>query len=94
LAESYTTYTGFRFVGGLVGYFSYDTVRYLESLPKNAKDDLKLPDFQFGVFDDGIVFDHITGQAYYYWYKENRIREIERLLSRKQQDSTRVHYNG
>lgn len=32
------------------------------------------------MYDDGIVFDHITGQAYYYWYNENRIRKIEQLL--------------
>lgn len=40
--------SGLRFVGGLVGYFSYDMIRYLESLPELADDDLKLLDFQFG----------------------------------------------
>jgi len=83
LSENYTTYRGFRFVGGLVGYFSYDAVRYLESLPAHAIDDLKLPDLEFGVYDDGIVFDHLTGQAYYYWYTTNRIREIEKQLRQK-----------
>ncbi len=67
-------------MGGLVGYFSYDAVRYFEALPSVVRDDLKLPDFEFGVYDDGIVFDHVTGQAYYYWYKNNRLKEIERLL--------------
>ncbi len=81
LAENFTTYHGFRFVGGLVGYFSYDAVRYLEKLPSHACDDLKLPDFEFGVYDDGIVFDHLTGQAYYYWYNNNRLKEIERCLT-------------
>ena len=80
LAENYTPYRGLRFVGGLVGYFSYDSARYLEALPTHARDDLRLPDFEFGVYDDGIVFDHITGQAYYYWYNENRIRKIDQLL--------------
>jgi anthranilate synthase component 1 len=79
--EQISSYSGFRFVGGLVGYLSYDTSRYLESLPELVDDDLKLPDFQFGKFDDGIVFDHLTGLAYYYWYDDNRIREIKRLLS-------------
>ncbi len=83
LAENFTTYNGIRFVGGLVGYFSYDAVRYLEDLPNQTKDDLGLPDFEFGVYDDGIVFDHLTGQAYYYWYSNNRLREIERLLARR-----------
>jgi anthranilate synthase component 1 len=83
LAENFTTYHGFRFVGGLVGYFSYDAVRYLEKLPSLARDDLKLPDFEFGVYDDGIVFDHLTVQAYYYWYNNNRLKEIERCLSQR-----------
>jgi anthranilate synthase component I len=83
LAENFTTYRGFRFVGGLVGYFSYDAIRYLESLPNPPKDDLALPDLEFGVYDDGIVFDHLTGQAYYYWYNNNRIQEVERVLSKK-----------
>jgi anthranilate synthase component 1 len=39
------------------------------------------------VYDDGIVFDHITGQAYYYWYNENRIREVERLLRKNSEGS-------
>ena len=90
LAENFTTYRGFRFVGGVVGYFSYDAVRYIESLPNHAKDHLKLPDLEFGVYDDGIVFDHLTGQAYYYWYNANRIREIEHLLSRRPASSTVV----
>lgn len=83
LDENFTTYRGFRFVGGVVGYFSYDAIRYIELLPKHAKDDLQLPDLEFGVYDDGIVFDHLTGQAYYYWYNNNRLREIERLLARR-----------
>ena len=83
LAENFTTYQGFRFVGGLVGYFSYDAIRYLETLPNQARDDLSLPDFEFGVYDDGIVFDHLTGQAYYYWYQNNRLKEIERFLTQR-----------
>jgi anthranilate synthase component 1 len=83
LDENFSAYRGFRFVGGLVGYFSYDTVRYMESLPNHAEDDLRLPDFEFGVYDDGIVFDHLTGQAYYYWYSNNRLREIERALAQR-----------
>ena len=82
--EHASSYRGFRFVGGLVGYFSYDTVRYLESLPETTSDDLKLPDFQFGQYDDGIVFDHLAGQAYYYWYEENRAHELENLVSTNQ----------
>ena len=81
LAQNHSAYHGFRFVGGLVGYFSYEVVRYIESLPNSAmRETLEIPDFQFGLYDDGIVFDHLTGQAYYYWYTKNRIREVEQLI--------------
>ena len=90
LAQNFTTYRGLRFVGGLVGYFSYDAIRYLEDLPKPPKDDVALPDFEFGVYDDGIVFDHLTGQAYYYWYNNNRMRQIERLPNQKHKTKSLV----
>jgi len=93
LAENFTSYRGFRFVGGLVGYASYDAVRYIENLPAEHQDDLTLPDFEFGIYDDGIVFDHLTGEAYYYWYSRNRIKEIEHLLKRETEEEDLVHSN-
>lgn len=47
------------FVGGAVGYFSYDAVRYLERLPDAPPDDLNVPEAYFAVTDTLIVFDHL-----------------------------------
>ena len=47
------------FVGGAVGYFSYDAVRYLERLPGAPPDDLNVPEAYFAVTDTLIVFDHL-----------------------------------
>src|SRR5215217_5164375 len=47
------------FVGGAVGYFSYDAVRYLEHLPEAPADDLAVPEACFAVTDTLIVFDHL-----------------------------------
>ncbi|MDP9426794.1 MAG: anthranilate synthase component I [Actinomycetota bacterium] len=47
------------FVGGAVGYFSYDAVRYLEKLPDAPPDDLGVPEAYFAVTDTLIVFDHL-----------------------------------
>ena len=47
------------FVGGAVGYFSYDAVRYLERLPDAPPDDLQVPEAYFAVTDTLIVFDHL-----------------------------------
>ncbi len=46
------------FWGGAVGYFSYDLVRDFETLPSIAKDDLLLPDLQFGLYDIITAVDH------------------------------------
>jgi anthranilate synthase component 1 len=47
------------FVGGAVGYYSYDAVRYLERLPDAPPDDLHVPEAYFAVTDTLIVFDHL-----------------------------------
>ncbi|MGI8649608.1 MAG: anthranilate synthase component I [Rubrobacter sp.] len=47
------------FVGGAVGYFSYDAVRYLENLPDAPPDDLDVPEAFFLVTDTLVVFDHL-----------------------------------
>ena len=46
------------FCGGLVGYFSYDSYKYLEPKMKfNSKDEAKFNDFELALFDKVIAFD-------------------------------------
>ncbi|EPS68997.1 anthranilate synthase alpha 1, partial [Genlisea aurea] len=56
------------FCGGWVGFFSYDTVRYVEKkkLPfsKAPKDDRDLVDMHLGLYDDVVIFDHVEKKAY------------------------------
>ena len=49
-----------RFCGGAVGYFGYDTVRYVEHLPDPPEDDRGLPDLSLGLYDRMVVFDHVA----------------------------------
>ncbi|MGW8311549.1 MAG: anthranilate synthase component I [Thiogranum sp.] len=53
-----------RFAGGLVGYFGYDAVRYMESKLKGVDkpDPLQTPDILLMVSDDVVVFDNLTGK--------------------------------
>ncbi|MBI3561564.1 MAG: anthranilate synthase component I [Gammaproteobacteria bacterium] len=55
-----------RFTGGLVGYFGYDTIRYIE--PKLAKaaqpDPLKVPDILLMVSEEILAFDNLSGKLY------------------------------
>ena len=45
--------------GGLVGYFGYDLVRRLETLPQAPPDDVSLPEMAFLLADTVLVFDHL-----------------------------------
>lgn len=47
-----------KFVGGCVGYLSYDIVRSLEKIPMQADDDLNLPDYVFMRMDELWILDH------------------------------------
>ncbi len=55
-----------RFTGGLVGYFGYDTIRYIE--PKLAgcpnPDLMETPDILLMVSDEVVVFDNLSGRMY------------------------------
>lgn len=48
-----------RFTGGAVGYFSYDSIRWVENIPDRNKDRLKLPEMRFGLFQNIVAFDHL-----------------------------------
>lgn len=52
------------FMGGLVGYFAYDTVRYVEQrlADSSPPDRIGTPDVLLMVSDDVIVFDNVRGR--------------------------------
>ncbi|MCP1673018.1 anthranilate synthase component 1 [Natronocella acetinitrilica] len=55
-----------RFIGGLAGYFGYDTIRYIEPRLKarRQQDDLGVPDILLMVADEVLVFDNLGGRLY------------------------------
>jgi para-aminobenzoate synthetase component 1 len=57
------------FTGGLVGYFSYDIVRALETLPQQSVSDLPIPDFYFARYDQLWVIDHLEMKLYCICYQ-------------------------
>ena len=52
-----------RFSGGLVGYFSYDTVRFVETKlgPADNKDEIDTPDILLMLSEELVVFDNLRG---------------------------------
>ncbi|MGB3395828.1 MAG: anthranilate synthase component I [Nitrospira sp.] len=85
-----------RFVGGAVGYFSYDMVRTFEELPSLRRDSLGMPDFAFLLTDTLLIFDNVSqkikvvANAYLESTKERDIRDayrhatarIEKMIAR------------
>ena len=64
----------FRSLGGAVGIINYDAIKLYESIP--IKDNSK-PLMEFGIYQDGILYDNKTKQSLYFYYDENRINQIK-----------------
>ena len=67
------------FLGGAVGYFSYDLCHFIERLPDTAVDDLWLPECYFGFYDLVVAFDNLQGRAYIISTGFPELRESERM---------------
>jgi len=49
-----------RFFGGLVGFMSYDMVRFFEDLPSRRPNDVGTPDAAFMMPEQVIIYDNLT----------------------------------
>ena len=56
--------THLPFIGGAVGYLSYDLGNYIEKLPRTAIDDTNVYDLYFGLYNWVIVVDHLENKTY------------------------------
>ena len=79
-----------RFCGGLVGYFGYETVRYIERRLASTKkpDPLNLPDIVLLLSTELVVFDNLSGKLYFIVYADPSVpnafrRAQERLAELK-----------
>ena len=50
------------------GYFSYDSIRYIEKIPNTCKDDLKLPDVRLLRPRTLIIHDNLKKKIFYIIY--------------------------
>ena len=49
----------------LVGYFSYDVIRYVEKIADRCKDDLKIPDVRLSRPKNLIIYDNLKKKIHY-----------------------------
>lgn len=53
------------FIGGALGYLSYDLGRRVESLPTIAQQDIPTADMAFGIYEWAFIVDHQKKQAHF-----------------------------
>ena len=70
-----TTDQSYRYLGGAVGIINYDSIRLWENIPKHH--DISEPIMEFGIYNDGILFDNKKRKSLYFYYNKNRVDEIK-----------------
>jgi anthranilate synthase component 1 len=70
-----TSDQSYRYVGGAVGVINYDAVALWEQVPQSHPIDSPL--MEFGIYEDGILFDTKQKKSFYFYYDENRIDKIK-----------------
>lgn len=72
-----------RYIGGAVGYVSYDAIRFWEQLPSKRANNM-FPLMEFGIYTDGLIHDRKDKATYYFHIgKKSRLVELEKLLNSK-----------
>lgn len=73
------------FVGGAIGYFSYDLKDYIEKLPSLAVDDLKAPLLYLGFYSWAIVSDHLRKKTFLVVTEKSSLssEEIIKILKKR-----------
>ena len=64
----------YRYLGGAVGNIDYDAIRLFENIP--GKRNLDKPIMEFGIYNEGILYDNKKKQFFYFYYDENRSENI------------------
>ncbi|MGR3317081.1 MAG: aminodeoxychorismate synthase component I [Candidatus Anammoxibacter sp.] len=72
----------FPFIGGAVGYFSYDMCHFIEKVPNTTKDDLGFPDMYFGFYDTFVAIDHLKDKRYVVSLNINNNGDTEKKIER------------
>jgi anthranilate synthase component 1 len=74
-----------RFTGGLVGYFGYETIRYIE--PRLGRldkpDEIGAPDILLMVSDEVVVFDNLKGKLYVVVHVNPAVEDAYHQASRR-----------
>jgi len=64
----------YRYLGGAVGVVNYDAIRLVENIPDSHN--AAQPLMEFGIYDDGILYDNLHKKLFYFYHDENRFDKL------------------
>jgi len=65
----------YRYLGGAVGIINYDAIKLWEKIPMSH--DTVEPLMEFGIYNDGILYDNKQKQLFYFFYDKDRSDELK-----------------
>ena len=65
----------YRYLGGAVGVVNYDAIRLVEDIPDAHTSPQPL--MEFGIYDDGILYDNLHKKLFYFYHDENRFDRLK-----------------
>ena len=78
-----------KYAGGLVGFIGYDSINFFEDNLNITKNN-NFESFKFGVYLDGLIFDQMTGEIFYYYYEDNKIEILKDILKQTNKSNKNV----
>jgi len=64
----------YRYLGGAVGVVNYDSIRLVENI--SEENNLSQPIMEFGIYDDGLLYDNVEKKLFYFYHDVNRFDEL------------------
>ena len=64
----------YRYLGGAVGVVNYDSIRLVENI--SDENNLSHPIMEFGIYDDGLLYDNVEKKLFYFYHDVNRYDQL------------------
>ena len=64
----------YRYLGGAVGVVNYDSIKLIENI--SNKLNIDQPIMEFGIYDDGLLYDNVEKKLYYFYHDVNRFDKL------------------
>ena len=64
----------YRYLGGAVGVVNYDSIRLVENI--SEENNLSQPIMEFGIYDDGLLYDNVEKKLFYFYHDVNRYDQL------------------